>query len=244
MKVWSISDVGKERETNEDNFFATVLDEQKQQGLFVVCDGMGGAKAGEVASLMATNCFKDTVLENEAVKHSPERMIETAKKALEYANGEILSAAENPEYSGMGTTLVSLICGKKGAVVCNVGDSRAYLIDDNGINMITCDHSLVNEMVKNGDLTEEQALHHPSRHVITRALGGESKIVGDYFELQPKSGQFVLLCSDGLTNEVSEPEIFYEVFQAGNPENACKTLVDLANSRGGSDNITIVLVAF
>jgi protein phosphatase len=144
----------------------------------------------------------------------------------------------------MGTTLVCLLIDGDSACVGNVGDSRAYLIDESGIRQITADHSLVSEMVARGELSAVEAQRHPSRNVITRALGVDSSVVCDIFPLSPQPGQFVLLCSDGLTGEVSEPEIYYEVFGTQRPEFACQSLVDIANARGGRDNITVVLVQF
>ena len=140
--------------------------------------------------------------------------------------------------------MVAAICGDGQALVGNVGDSRAYFLDENGMRQITEDHSLVTELMKRGDLTPYQASRHPSRNVITRAMGADATVQCDTFAEQIKPGNFLLLCSDGLIREVTEPEIYYEVFQAEHPETACARLLDMAKSRGGRDNITIVLIAF
>ena len=144
----------------------------------------------------------------------------------------------------MGTTMVAAVCGEGQALIGNVGDSRAYLLDDSGMRQITEDHSLVTELMKRGDLTSYQASRHPSRNVITRAMGADATVKCDTFLEPLKPGQFLLLCSDGLIREVTEPEIYYEIYQAEHPETACARLLDMAKSRGGRDNITMILIAY
>lgn len=244
MKSWGISHVGLQRKLNEDAYVIRTFGEH-EQAYFVVCDGMGGAKAGDVASRVALESFSERLESLLKPKMSNDDMVDAVSRAAAVANSRVWNMANDDErMEGMGTTLVALLVCDDHAVVCNIGDSRAYLIDEQGIRQITNDHSLVGEMIARGELSAEDAYRHPSRNVITRAIGAEAEVRSDVFSLRPKEGQFVLLCSDGLTGEVSEPEIYYEIAQSGTPETACKTLVDIANQRGGRDNITIVLVSF
>ncbi len=240
MKAWGMSHVGMARKLNEDSFL-TCMSQDQQSGYFVVCDGMGGAKAGDVASRLATDTF--------AAHFDPRlpcsRLEEDVRAAMQSANTRVWEMSRSDAaLEGMGTTMVCAVVQKDCTVIGNVGDSRAYLIDDEGIRQITRDHSLVGEMLARGELTPLEAQRHPSRNVITRAIGADKTIQCDTFALQPRPGQYVLLCSDGLTGEVSEPEMYYEVYQSDTPEKACQMLVDIANSRGGHDNITVVLVSF
>lgn len=243
MRAWGLTDIGMVREVNQDTF-RVEYDQQTGQGLFLVCDGMGGANAGEVASGLAADLFlrrMDGCWRNSM----PEALRERMREAYDHVNQEVYAAAgANQAYSGMGTTMVAALCGGGQALIANVGDSRAYFLDDTGMRQVTEDHSLVTELVKRGDLTPYQASRHLSRSVITRAIGAEATVQCDLFPLRVQPGQFLLLCSDGLIREVSEPEIYYEVFQAGRPDAACARLIDLAKHRGGRDNITVVLVEF
>ena len=228
------------RKLNEDSFLIC-MSADRQGGYFIVCDGMGGAKAGDVASRLATDTFASHF---DPAVPCP-RLEECVKSAMQNANARVWEMSHSdPMLDGMGTTMVCMVMQDGEAVIGNVGDSRAYLIDDEGIRQITRDHSLVGEMLTRGELTPYEAQHHPSRNVITRAIGVDREIRCDTFALRPKAGQYVLLCSDGLTGEVSEPEMYYEVYQSDVPEKACQTLVDIANARGGHDNITVVLVSF
>ena len=146
---------------------------------------------------------------------------------------------------GMGTTIVGgIVAGKGNGYIINVGDSRAYKINSDGISKITNDHSLVADMVRMGELTEEQAQEHPGKNFITRAVGTDVTVTGDVFFPEIKRGDFILLCSDGLSNLVSEQEMLYEVMHGGSHEDCCSRLIDIANKRGGFDNITVVLLAF
>lgn len=244
MRVWKITDVGMARKDskNEDILRVEMIDDNHL--LAVVCDGMGGANAGEVASEIAINTFWKVYSESYAESgdaFSESNML----RAIERANDDVfMSALENAGMKGMGTTLVAVLCDEHNALLANVGDSRAYLINEDGINNITVDHSVVSEMVKRGEITRMEAQRHPSRNLITRALGVEPEVKGDTYRTAVKEGDFILLCSDGLNDQVSEPEIYYEVYESGEPQNACANLVKVANDRGGTDNITIILIAF
>ncbi len=243
LKAWGITDVGivRRQKANEDRY---IIGEIAGTVIGVICDGMGGANAGDVASKIAIDVFAESI--KEKIKKGGMKGIGAAvEQAVTLANDAIYKEAENnPECEGMGTTLVMAVAAHNEALVANIGDSRAYHITSNGMTRITTDHSLVSEMVMMGEITPVQAHHHPSRNLITRALGVDKSVKCDLYNLAVSAGEYILLCSDGLTDQVSEPEIYYEVFESGQPELACRNLVEIANKRGGADNITIVLIGF
>lgn len=244
IKLWGATDVGVIRKQNEDGFFFRQLSDGSR-GYAIVCDGMGGANAGEVASAMTVKSFaeKADVLLKEEMDVAAMRSL--ILEAAEDANQLVFrQAASDDSLAGMGTTFVCMLYNGTDIVIGNIGDSRAYLLNAEEMSQVTVDHSLVQEMVDRGELNPLQAQRHPSRNVITRALGVDEKVLCDLFNLSPAPGQFVLLCSDGLTGEVSEPEIYYEIFQAENPDTACDRLIEMAKQRGGHDNITLVIAAF
>lgn len=244
IKLWGSTDVGVVRKQNEDGFFYRQLPDGSC-GYAIVCDGMGGANAGEVASAMTVKSFveKADVLLSEEM--DPTSMRSLILEAAESANRLVYQhAASDEALSGMGTTFVCMLYNGSNVVIGNIGDSRAYLLNGDEMSQITVDHSLVQEMVDRGELNPIQAQRHPSRNVITRALGVDEEVLCDIFELTPDAGQFVLLCSDGLTGEVSEPEIYYEIFQSEKPDTASDRLIEMAKQRGGHDNITLVIAAF
>ena len=244
MRAWALTDIGNVREVNQDTF-RMEYDAEAGRGLFLVCDGMGGAAAGEVASGLAADAFLQTMDNCWKEPFSAGLLKERLLDAYKQVNEVVYDASRaNPDYSGMGTTMVTVICGDGQAMIGNVGDSRAYFLDENGMRQITEDHSLVGELMKRGDLTPYQASRHPSRNVITRAMGADATVQCDTFAETVKPGNYLLLCSDGLIREVTEPEIYYEVFQAEHPETACARLLEMAKSRGGRDNITVVLIGF
>jgi len=244
MNAWGMTDKGKVRPTNQDAFIADVINEDKC-AVIAVCDGMGGAKSGNVASHIAISTFAEEI-KNQCKPLMSEQYIKNIMQlAIETANRQVFETAQtSSEYTGMGTTFVGAIVTQKHFVIANVGDSRAYLISpENGIVRITRDHSLVEEMVQRGEITKEQAVKHPSRNLITRALGAEESIQIDIFAGKPTEGSFILLCSDGLSNFVMEQEILFEVLHAETKEDCCRQLINIANERGGTDNITAVLLA-
>lgn len=244
MQVWKISDVGISRKNNpnEDTYFYEKTDDGCL--LAAVCDGMGGANAGEIASSLASNAFKASFLERYD-GWGEEKLRKNMKEAVSKANKAVFDASgKESGLSGMGTTIVAAFIHEDGrAVLANVGDSRAYLVSEEGLTQLTRDHSLVNEMIMRGEISKLEAHRHPSRNLITRAVGVEPEVKCDTYVHTVKKGDFILLCSDGLSDQVSEPEIYYEIYESGHPELACQSLVDVANSRGGSDNITMILVA-
>lgn len=241
MNIWAQTDCGRVRITNQD---ALVYgrSENNKFAYFAVCDGMGGAKAGNVASMMAARTFEEYVKDRIKPAMSSNYMKGILIEAAELANGEIYDAAtRDKNLSGMGTTMVGCILSDECAAIVNVGDSRAYFIDENGISLITRDHSVVAEMVERGEISEAEAVKHPNKNLITRALGAEQKVQADVFDREITSGQYILLCSDGLTNFVDEQEILYEILHGGDTDGCCDRLISLANERGGADNITVLL---
>ena len=241
----ALSDRGRKRPSNEDAFGFSV-----EHGVYVVCDGMGRAAAGEIASSLAV----DEVLrlltsrvgdEAAPLEQAPKEVVEQAICA---ANEAIYFRAQrNPQLSGMGTTLVGLLTGERRVLVFNVGDSRCYRLrdrrpDQSGLEQITLDHSLVEEQVRIGRMTPAEALRSPLRNVITRALGTQSCVTPDLFELEAEPGDLFLLCSDGLTRELSDPLIESLLGLDLPLDGLCARLVNAAKKAGGQDNITCLLV--
>ena len=236
------TDNGLVRTENQDAYYVDLINEDNI-ALCVVCDGMGGAKAGGLASSLAAETFVKSVKEKLKLNMSAKYIETVARESVLSANRLLYEkSVSDSECSGMGTTLVAVIADGKHAVVANVGDSRAYSIDENNIVRVTRDHSLVEDLLMKGDLTIEEARSHPRKNLITRALGTEETIECDIFTLDIKQGDNILLCSDGLTNPVEDQEILYEVLHGGKKELACDRLIDIANERGGKDNITVVLL--
>lgn len=242
MNAWGMTDVGRVRENNEDAF-QIELEPKSDAALCVVCDGMGGAKAGNIASQMATEVFMAKMKAGDFAALDGKALARLMSEAVECANRAIHERAQNDKnYSGMGTTLVAAaLCGQT-ATILNVGDSRAYHIDQNGISRVTRDHSLVEDMLQLGEITELEAREHPNKNLITRAVGTDPSISGDLYTIDLQKGDFLLLCSDGLSNLVSEQEMLYEVLYGGDAASAAARLCEIANTRGGFDNITVVLM--
>ena len=239
ISVFGITDKGIVRTQNQDAYCYGPVEEQKVWG--VVCDGMGGAKAGDIASKIAVEVFEDHMRRWSGSGQTGEHP-GLLRSAIEEGNRAIfLSATNNKEYTGMGTTLVGAVLDGENACVANVGDSRAYHISQDGIGRITRDHSVVEALVAHGDLTPEQARVHPQKNLITRAMGTGKAVEPDIFEVSLHPGDWLLLCSDGLINELVDEEILRLVREAENPEAACQSLLDLALRREASDNVTILL---
>ena len=241
MEYWVLSDIGCVRASNQDAYAVEQLD--KNTLLCVVCDGMGGAKSGDVASSLATDIFAQEVKLSFKSDMDAAAIDQMLKSALKLANFTVYDqSCQFEEFSGMGTTLVAAVVQNKGTTVLNVGDSRAYMISDDGIRQITVDHSLVQLMVNRGELTPEQARSYPGKNYITRAVGTESMTEGDLFHEKLERGTYLLLCSDGLTNLLDDQEILFEVIHGADKQVCCQTLVDIARRRGAPDNVTCVLV--
>ncbi|MBQ6846370.1 MAG: Stp1/IreP family PP2C-type Ser/Thr phosphatase [Oscillospiraceae bacterium] len=243
MFAWGQSDIGKARRDNQDSFAYNVSD-SKKLAFAVVCDGMGGAAAGNIASQLALETFTDCIRNEDYKNFSKEKIKSLLETAVSCANSAVhKKAMADRALSGMGTTLVGVIVTPSKTGIINVGDSRAYKVGVDGIERITRDHSLVSDMIQMGELTEEQAQDHPGKNLITRAVGTDSSVSGDVYFPEVQKGEYILLCSDGLSNLVSEQEILYEVMYGDNSD-CCARLIDIANDRGGYDNITVVLLAF
>lgn len=236
MNVWGITDRGVIREQNQDAFAHQVLSDGRV--LALVCDGMGGARAGNVASTMAVDIIMDEFLAEEA--HTLDRL----KAAAASANRQIFQRASREEScAGMGTTLAAALASREEALILNEGDSRVYhLSEKGGIVRVTRDHSLVEDLVQRGELTREQARTHPHKNLITRALGAEPELRVDVFRQPLAAGDYLLLCSDGLSNVVSEQELLYEVVHGGEACTCCRRLLEIALHRGAPDNVTAVLI--
>jgi PPM family protein phosphatase len=230
----AITDRGRKRPSNEDAFGYSV-----ERGVYVVCDGMGGAAAGEVASSLAV----DEVMRRLTADIPAESPPAGAEQAVAAANQAIFTRAQRSNnLSGMGTTLVALLANERHAWMVNVGDSRGYRLRNGRLEQITLDHSLVEEQVRMGRLDRSEALRSPLRNVITRALGTQSAVTPDLFALDTEPGDLFLLCSDGLTRELSDA-LIETLLRSGAPlEELCTRLVAAANQAGGHDNITCLLV--
>lgn len=235
LQASAATDVGMRRRVNEDRY-ALVPD----LGLYLVADGMGGHKAGQLASQLAAEASVRTA---GALEGTDLGLADKLREIVSSANHEIFSMAQgHPEYSGMGTTLVAMLASAGRIALAHVGDSRAYLIRDGAIRPLTNDHSLVGELVRRQEISEQAALAHPHRHVLTRALGVRHHVEGDVAEMTPEDGDTIAMFSDGLTNNVGDDEIAGVVSGTQDLQEACNGLVAFANDRGGDDNITVVLV--
>jgi protein phosphatase len=249
IEVFGLTDVGKKRKHNED---ALAFD--KEDGLFVVADGMGGHAAGEVAAKITVETIGEFIAatrqKEEATwpfKYNHELNFNSNRLAvaIEKANERVMSAvAAQPWLKGMGTTVVAGLLNEKILSLAHVGDSRAYLYRQGELTLLTDDHSWVQEQVSAGILTEEEAKTHPLKNVVTRALGGGPSVSPDLREMEFSKGDAFLFCSDGLTTMLSDEEIRDSVSasQDKGPQALCEALVDLANEKGGVDNITVVFV--
>lgn len=241
MNVWTITDTGIVRQQNQDAFRVEKL--SPEQILLIVCDGMGGARAGNIASELAVGAFGDAVLERLADPERGSEIKTLLMQSVEVANRVVWHRANtDPDCLGMGTTLVAALVTDKTCYIVNVGDSRAYAVCTEGIRKITRDHSLVEDLVRRGEITPEQARTHPQKNLITRALGAAETTRADLFEEPCVPGSFLLLCSDGLSNVVTDQEILYEIIHGGEPTDCCRRLLDTALSRGAPDNVTAVLL--
>lgn len=237
MNAYAKTDVGRKRSMNQDYFYSSEDAVGSFQNLFIVADGMGGHKAGDHASKL---CVEQVVASVKETKHTTPVTI--FEEAVNRANAAIYEeSGKHIEYEGMGTTMVACTCQEDMLYVANIGDSRLYLIRDK-MKQITDDHSLVEELVKNGNLTESEARVHPQKNIITRALGTENQVNADYFEVPIKPGDIILMCSDGLSNMLDDDDMEYILKHSETLEQAGEALISKANQNGGEDNITAVLV--
>ncbi len=246
----AVTDVGRRRKGNEDSCLVN-----EEQRLFVVADGMGGHAAGEVASRVAVDAINEFVcltggdreitwpFELDAdISYDGNRL----KTAVRHANQKVLDATQQKaEYEGMATTVVAALIEDDAVNVAHVGDSRVYLLHGDELTQLTSDHSWVNEQIQNGVISADQARTHPLRNVVTRALGGKAELRVDMRTLKVQNGDILLLCTDGLTTMLPDPEIREHLLGAApDVERAAQALVAAANEHGGEDNVTVVLVRF
>ena len=242
MQCWGLTDPGCVRTQNQDAFQMEQLD--RNTLLCVVCDGMGGAKSGNVASTLATDVFVQEVKRSWTPVMDWEAADQMLRRAVKLANFTVYDQAmQFEEFTGMGTTLVAVLIRGREVTVVNVGDSRAYAIGKGGIKQLTTDHSLVQMMVERGELTPELARTYPGKNFITRAIGTEPVVESDLFHHKVERGDCLLLCSDGLSNTMDDQEILFEVVHGFNKQHCCQRLLEIAKNRGGPDNITSVLIS-
>lgn len=239
MKTYSITDIGKRRTSNQDFVYASDQPVGNLTNLLIVADGMGGHNAGDLASRYTVESMLEYI-----EKAEEKRPVPLLSQAIHYANELVMEKAKSDKtLEGMGTTVVAATVQDTYLYVANVGDSRLYLIDQE-IEQITRDHSLVEEMIRLGELQRKDAKSHPDRNVITRAIGVRSPVKIDFFDVKLEEGDRILLCSDGLTNMVEDEEILHIVKKSGSLGEAAKRLVTDANKNGGKDNISVVLAEF
>lgn len=239
MKAFSITDVGAKRKTNQDCVYCEENAIGNFPNLFIVADGMGGHNAGDCASRTCIDCVVESIRKSD--KKTP---VSCMEKAISYANDKIYAMAqENVELEGMGTTMVGAIIAGGCLYVANIGDSRLYVIDDKEIRQITEDHSLVEAMIRNGEIERREARFHPNKNIITRAIGTTTRVEADFFEVELKPGYKVLICSDGLSNMIDDEDMMYIIRRYNEDiETAGRELVKKANECGGKDNISLILV--
>ena len=241
MQYWGLTDPGCVRPQNQDAWLAEQLD--RNSLLCVVCDGMGGAKSGNIASSLASDVFAQEVKRSWTSSMDADKIDQMLRGAVKLANFTVHDQSRQfEEFTGMGTTLVAVLIRGKHVTVVNVGDSRAYHVGRDGIRQLTTDHSLVQMMVQRGELTPERARTYPGKNFITRAIGTETMVECDLFHMSVERGDCLLLCSDGLSNMMDDQEILFEVAHGINKQHCCQRLLDIAKNRGAPDNVTSLLV--
>ena len=237
IKSFSVTDIGRKRKLNQDFVYSSDEPVGNLPNVYIVADGMGGHQAGDYAS----KCTVETMVREirGCFEKSPIRIL---SKAIRIANDQVRKKArEDESLLGMGTTVVAATCLGKYLQVANVGDSRLYIINDE-VRQITRDHSLVEEMVRMGGIDREAARNHPDKNIITRAIGASDTIEIDFFPEELKSGDIVLMCSDGLTNMLEDEEIGRILRSQGTIEERAEELIEAANQNGGRDNIAVIVI--
>lgn len=239
MKACALTDVGVTRSVNQDFVFCSTAPVGNLPNLFILADGMGGHKAGDMASRYTVETLVDFV-----VKAKEKDPISIIDNGIRQVNQDILrKAGESEDYNGMGTTLV-VSCIKDSILhIANVGDSRLYILDGT-LKQVTRDHSYVEEMVTSGVIDRKSARHHEKKNMITRAIGGDDTVLPDFFPVDIKSGNRVLMCSDGLTNMVEDSVIEKVLKNTKDIEEAAEILIDIANDNGGRDNISVIIIEY
>ena len=242
MQYWGLTDPGCVRKQNQDAYQMEQLD--RNTVLCVLCDGMGGAKSGNIASTLAVDVFVQEVRRTWKSTLDQEKIDMMLRSAVKLANFTVYDQAKQvTDFDGMGTTLVAVLIKGRRATVVNVGDSRAYNINPDGIHQVSIDHSLVQMMVDRGELTPETAKSYPGKNFITRAIGTEPFVMCDVFHVDMARGDYFLLCSDGLSNVMDDQEILFEVVHGVNKQQCCQRLLNIAKNRGAPDNVTSILIA-
>ncbi|MBE6572111.1 MAG: Stp1/IreP family PP2C-type Ser/Thr phosphatase [Ruminococcaceae bacterium] len=250
IQFFGKTDIGSVRDTNQDNFFADYLDcgIDEQVFLAVVCDGMGGASGGSFASSLAIKTFVSELCAGLKNVSEEKLSIDSCELLLSYAakcaNSAVYNAAQsNSELHGMGTTLVGMMVFRNTVYALNIGDSRLYVLAEDGMCKLTRDHSYVQALVDQGKISEAEAKVHPNKNVIMRAVGTDAEVAADFFKILPDRKSF-LLCSDGLSNFVDDISMEKIIVESDSVREAVNTLIEKANTAGGGDNITAILVRF
>lgn len=238
MIFYAITNTGRIRSNNQDYVFASDVDTGALPNLFIVADGMGGHQAGEYASETAVRTVLDEIRSKQISEPIP-----AIDSAIKFANKRLYTeSAEDPSKSGMGTTFVAATICDEHLYVANVGDSRLYVVEDKGLRQVTRDHSVVEELVRSGGLTKEAARKHVDKHQITRAVGAEENVKVDFFDVPVSDVHQLLMCTDGLTNMLSDDEIEEILLSDNKVKQKAEMLVNKANEKGGKDNITVVVI--
>lgn len=239
MRVGQLSHRGNVRQNNEDSIYSS-----RSRDLFIIADGMGGHTAGEIASKTAVKKVKHFIkTKAENYEKIQDGFLGIISDAIDYGNNAIFSAAQKDEsLKGMGTTLITAFLDDNKIYIGHVGDSRAYIINDTSINQITSDHSLAEELYRNGSITREEALNHPQKNIITRAMGCNSSVKADLYTAEIWEGETLLLCTDGLSNMVSNDDICKIVKETQNMNECANKLVNAAIQAGGTDNISVIVI--
>ena len=236
MRIGSLTDIGRVREINQDSIAV-----EPDEGLFIVADGMGGHAAGEKASQTAVQIICERLASAKTLANGA--LLDTLQTAIQDANRTIIQTSmDEPTMRGMGTTATVIVTHGNQIYVGHVGDSRAYLVRNRRIDQLTEDHSIVAQLVRARAITPQEAARHPYRNVITRCLGMQAEVEADTQQREFKPGDRVLMCSDGLSGLVSDDEMLQHILSSDDPQKTAQDLVNLANSRGGSDNISVVLI--
>lgn len=237
MKAYALTDVGKSRSVNQDYVFCSDSPVGILPNLYIVADGMGGHRAGDLASKYAVETFVEQI--RNAKGDNPITII---SDAIKYTNSGLISlAASSEDYTGMGTTFVAATIFDNSMYVANIGDSRLYVLSDE-IRQITRDHSLVEEMVTNGTIGREEARTHEKKNVITRAIGGAATVMADFFEVELGNNNVIIMCSDGLSNMIEDRDIAAVAGSDDTVEAKAVKLVEMANDHGGRDNISVIII--
>lgn len=242
MEYWGLTDSGIVRKQNQDYYLIHRFDETTLAA--VVCDGMGGAKSGNIASKLAAETFMSELKRAVHPGMDAEKAEAVLLTAVNLANIAVFENSQlSPDYEGMGTTLVAILVLDGTGVIANVGDSRAYLLNGMDVKRITTDHSVVEMMVQRGELRREEAKSYPGKNLITRAVGTELTVECDLFRIPLQTEDNVLLCTDGLSNLLADQELLFETVHGVNKSDCCMRLLSIARQRGAPDNVTAVLIS-